>query len=89
MPFSTACNTPLSNFESHQNYKVLSTPQTHTHIHTHIRAPGLDMLSPSRVCVCVLTLTGRPGSLGHGELPSAGGRERESDRLDHHAVDVA
>lgn len=22
MPFSTACNTPLSNFESHQNYKV-------------------------------------------------------------------
>ncbi|KAG7250364.1 hypothetical protein CRUP_031889, partial [Coryphaenoides rupestris] len=21
MPFSTACNTPLSNFESHQNYK--------------------------------------------------------------------
>lgn len=25
MPFSTACNTPLSNFESHQNYKVGST----------------------------------------------------------------
>uniref|UniRef100_A0A8D1N1X7 Isoleucine--tRNA ligase, cytoplasmic n=2 Tax=Sus scrofa TaxID=9823 RepID=A0A8D1N1X7_PIG len=23
MPFSTACNTPLSNFESHQNYKVV------------------------------------------------------------------
>lgn len=22
MPYSTACNTPLSNFESHQNYKV-------------------------------------------------------------------
>ncbi|KAK7886766.1 hypothetical protein WMY93_026387 [Mugilogobius chulae] len=22
MPFSTACNTPLSNFESHQNYKI-------------------------------------------------------------------
>lgn len=22
MPFSTACNTPLSNFEAHQNYKV-------------------------------------------------------------------
>lgn len=25
MPFSTACNTPLSNFESHQNYKVCMT----------------------------------------------------------------
>lgn len=25
MPFSTACNTPLSNFESHQNYKVRVT----------------------------------------------------------------
>ncbi len=24
MPFSTACNTPLSNFESHQNYKVVT-----------------------------------------------------------------
>lgn len=25
MPFSTSCNTPLSNFESHQNYKVCKT----------------------------------------------------------------
>lgn len=23
MPFSTACNTPLSNFEANQNYKVI------------------------------------------------------------------
>ncbi|XP_054831699.1 isoleucine--tRNA ligase, cytoplasmic isoform X2 [Eublepharis macularius] len=26
MPFSTACNTPLSNFESHQNYKDVQDP---------------------------------------------------------------
>ncbi|KAG9337039.1 hypothetical protein JZ751_029806, partial [Albula glossodonta] len=28
MPFSTACNTPLSNFESHQNYKVTQTSES-------------------------------------------------------------
>ena len=26
MPFSTACNTPLSNFESGQNYKEVQDP---------------------------------------------------------------
>lgn len=26
MPFSTACNTPLSNFESGQNYKEVVDP---------------------------------------------------------------
>jgi isoleucyl-tRNA synthetase len=26
MPFSTACNTPLSNFESGQNYKDVVDP---------------------------------------------------------------
>lgn len=26
MPFSTACNTPLSNFESGQNYKDVNDP---------------------------------------------------------------
>lgn len=34
MPFSTACNTPLSNFESHQNYKVHCRPACST-AHTH------------------------------------------------------
>lgn len=29
MPFSTACNTPLSNFESHQNYKVGTNQASH------------------------------------------------------------
>jgi isoleucyl-tRNA synthetase len=33
MPFSTACNTPLSNFESGQNYKDVVDPAGKYHVY--------------------------------------------------------
>ena len=35
MPFSTGCNTPLSNFEAGQNYKDVQDPAGES-IHVHV-----------------------------------------------------
>ncbi|XP_045501049.1 isoleucine--tRNA ligase, cytoplasmic [Colias croceus] len=58
MPFSTACSTPLSNFESGQNYKDVVDPAVVVSFPT---AEGFSLLAwtttpwtlPSNLCLCV------------------------------------
>lgn len=58
MPFSTACNTPLSNFESHQNYKVCKnhnplSPQL-AYCSTSNKICGLDVNIKNDLISCFL-----------------------------------
>ncbi|XP_076866164.1 isoleucine--tRNA ligase, cytoplasmic isoform X2 [Brachyhypopomus gauderio] len=48
MPFSTACNTPLSNFESHQNYKDVQDPSV---------IVNFPLLEDEDVCLLAWTTT--------------------------------
>ncbi|XP_072522622.1 isoleucine--tRNA ligase, cytoplasmic [Salminus brasiliensis] len=48
MPFSTACNTPLSNFESHQNYKDVQDPSV---------IVNFPLLEDENVCLIAWTTT--------------------------------
>uniref|UniRef100_A0A4W4E1Q3 Isoleucine--tRNA ligase, cytoplasmic n=1 Tax=Electrophorus electricus TaxID=8005 RepID=A0A4W4E1Q3_ELEEL len=48
MPFSTACNTPLSNFESHQNYKDVQDPSI---------IVNFPLLEDENVCLIAWTTT--------------------------------
>uniref|UniRef100_A0A3B1JG29 Isoleucine--tRNA ligase, cytoplasmic n=1 Tax=Astyanax mexicanus TaxID=7994 RepID=A0A3B1JG29_ASTMX len=48
MPFSTACNTPLSNFESHQNYKDVQDPSV---------IVNFPLLEDESVCLIAWTTT--------------------------------
>uniref|UniRef100_A0AAR2JLN9 isoleucine--tRNA ligase n=1 Tax=Pygocentrus nattereri TaxID=42514 RepID=A0AAR2JLN9_PYGNA len=48
MPFSTACNTPLSNFESHQNYKDVQDPSV---------IVNFPLLDDESVCLIAWTTT--------------------------------
>lgn len=79
MPFSTACNTPLSNFESHQNYKVGAKRRSRgdAQIATAASLP-LDVCPP-----------GRSRSIRHCQLPIGGEWGRGPDCLDHHTLDTA
>lgn len=43
MPFSTACKTPLSNFEANQNYKDVSDPSVLISFPLHSKVRGLDV----------------------------------------------
>lgn len=81
MPFSTACNTPLSNFEAQQNYKVRTKLRCSADLQR-----VWQTLSSSRDLLCS---AGRAGSVCDRELPSAGGRGGELPRLHHHAMDPA
>ncbi len=60
MPFSTACNTPLSNFESGQNYKDIVDPAVYVSFPLD-EDPSVSMLAwtttpwtlPSNLALCV------------------------------------
>ncbi|OCT83213.1 isoleucyl-tRNA synthetase 1 S homeolog isoform X1 [Xenopus laevis] len=60
MPFSTACNTPLSNFESHQNYKDVQDPSVIVTFPL-LDDPGISLVAwtttpwtlPSNLALCV------------------------------------
>nr|DBA18306.1 TPA: hypothetical protein GDO54_016571 [Pyxicephalus adspersus] len=60
MPFSTACNTPLSNFESHQNYKDVQDPSVIVTFPL-LEDPGVSLVAwtttpwtlPSNLALCV------------------------------------
>lgn len=60
MPFSTACNTPLSNFEANQNYKDVVDPAV-TVSFPLVNEPETSFLAwtttpwtlPSNVALCV------------------------------------
>lgn len=51
MPFSTACKTPLSNFEAHQNYKEVSDPSVL------VAFPLLEQFRGREVCLVAWTTT--------------------------------
>jgi isoleucyl-tRNA synthetase len=50
MPFSTACNTPLSNFESGQNYKDVVDPAGENCFYSRI---SYDDIPLSSVCLSI------------------------------------
>lgn len=60
MPYSTACNTPLSNFESGQNYKDVVDPQVTVGFPL-VQDPGVQLVAwtttpwtlPSNLTLCV------------------------------------
>ncbi|XP_061583415.1 isoleucine--tRNA ligase, cytoplasmic [Cololabis saira] len=60
MPFSTACNTPLSNFESHQNYKDVQDPSVIVNFPL-VENEGVSLIAwtttpwtlPSNLALCV------------------------------------
>ncbi|KAM3878504.1 isoleucine--tRNA ligase, cytoplasmic [Diretmus argenteus] len=60
MPFSTACNTPLSNFESHQNYKDVQDPSVIVNFPL-VEDEGVSLIAwtttpwtlPSNLALCV------------------------------------
>uniref|UniRef100_A0A8D3AS32 Isoleucine--tRNA ligase, cytoplasmic n=1 Tax=Scophthalmus maximus TaxID=52904 RepID=A0A8D3AS32_SCOMX len=60
MPFSTACNTPLSNFESHQNYKDVQDPSVIVNFPL-VEDPDVSLIAwtttpwtlPSNLALCV------------------------------------
>uniref|UniRef100_A0A0C9QTI3 Isoleucine--tRNA ligase, cytoplasmic n=1 Tax=Fopius arisanus TaxID=64838 RepID=A0A0C9QTI3_9HYME len=57
MPYSTGCNTPLSNFESGQNYKQVIDPSVF------IVFPLLDEKRPAGETVCIVAWTTTPWTL--------------------------
>lgn len=83
MPFSTACNTPLSNFEAHQNYKV-GTKKIQPH-HIFCR---LGQTSEVMKCVVFLWPSGCSGPICHRQLPIGWEWGGGSDCLDNHTLDT-
>lgn len=101
MPFSTACNTPLSNFESHQNYKVCTQNPTTSHLNSSavfIMFFSLRKITNSELTVktylfphiCVSFLSpGCSGPISDRYLPTGWKWGCGFDRLDNHTLDTA
>ena len=88
MPFSTACSTPLSNFESGQNYKDVQDPAGESYMDFcgHCRSAFLFTYG---LWINILSFFHMSVPCSHCQFPAGGWAQCEGDCLDNHSLDTA